>query len=282
MSSNNTPQRGRPPKKADEKRIQVNVRLLTADRESLQILADESGKPVATEAENILAKHLTRRKETNELLDRIAVRIEELEVKAQGKWHKNLMAWAAVAEMLTRVLNEDRPERIADDEAVAEVRERLWKAERRRDAIIQLLSDRGISVKRDPRPEPLLGMRARRGILSNAFTGKPPPSPRTWEKAAIDALPTETEADENTKADAQWLFDQLAMADAAVAAEEAEEAEALRPYVNAEQAGRLLAQQPQNALFRQYAESIYNLSPPIDERLAKMIERYTKTGEEGE
>lgn len=279
MSSNNVPPRGRPPKGADEKRIQVNVRLLTADRDRLQILADESGKPVATEAENILAKHLARRKETNELLDHIAATIEELEIKAHGKWHKNLMAWAAVAEMLTRVLNDYRPERMGDDEAVAEVRKNLWAAEQRRDALIQLLSDKGISVKRDPRPEPLLGMRARRGLFGNALARKPPLSPRTWEKAAIDALPAEIEADEITKAEAQWLFDELLIADAAVAALEAEEAEAMRPFIEAEQAGRLLAQ-PQN-IFLHYAASQYNrAAAPIDERLANMIAQYTKTGED--
>ena len=281
MSSDNLPQRGRPPKRADEKRIQVNVRLLIADRDKLQALADESEKPVATEAENILAKHLARRKETNELLDRIATRIEELETKAKGQWHKNLMAWAAVAEMLTRVLNDDRPERIADDEAVIEVRKKLEPAERTRDVLISMLSDRGISVKRDPRPEPLLGMRARRGLFGNALAGKPPPSPRTWERAAIDALPAETEADQKTKFEAQWLFAELLKADDAVAELETEEADAMRPYIEAEQAGRLLAR-PQNAL-AQYAALPFNaLSLPTNEPLAELVSRYTATVEESE
>ena len=279
MSSDNLSQRGRPPKRADEKRIQVNVRLLTADRERLQLLADESGRPVATEAENILAKHLARRNETNELLDRIAAQIVELEAQAKGQWQKNLMAWAAVAEMLTRILNDDRPERIADDEAVIEIRKKLEPAERRRYALIQLLSERGISVKRDPRPEPLLGMRARRGLFGNALAGKPPPSPRTWEKAAIDALPAETEDDQNTRADAQWLFGELLKADEAVAVLETEEADAMRPYIEAEQAGRLLAR-PQNALFNYL--SFNALSPLTNEPLAKQVDRYTQTGEEGE
>lgn len=270
---------GRPPKSADEKRVQVNIRLLVADRERLQSLADESGKPVATEAENILAKHLARRKETNELLDRVAAQIDELEAKAKGQWQKNLMAWAAVAEMLTRVLNDNRPERIADDEAVIEVRKKLEPAERQRYVLIKLLSDRGISVKRDPRPEPLLGMRARRGLFGNALAGKPPPSPRTWEKAAIDALPADTEADEKTKAEAQWLFDELLKADDSVAALEAEEAEAMRPYIEAEQAGRLLAR-PQNALLDYM--SFNALSPSTNKSLAEMIDQYSKTGEEGE
>lgn len=270
---------GRPPKSADEKRVQVNVRLLVTDKERLESLAVESGKPVATEAENILAKHLARRKETNELLDRIAAQIEELEAKAHGKWHKNLMAWAAVAEMLTGILYENRPERIADDEAVVEIRKKLEPAERRRYALIQLLSERGISVKRDPRPEPLLGMRARRGIFGNALAGKPPPSPRTWEKAAIDALPAETEDDEKTRAEAQWLFEELLKADEAVAALETEEAEAMRPYIEAEQAGRLLAR-PQNALLNYMAFNA--LAPSTNEPLAQVVERYTQTAEESE
>lgn len=280
MSSDNRLQRGRPPKRADEKRIQVNVRLLTADRDKLQAMADESEKPLATAAENILAKHLARRMETNDLLDRIATQIEELEGKAKGQWQKNLMAWAAVAEMLTRVLNDDRPERIGDDEAVIEIRARLEPAERRRSAIIQLLSERGISVKRDPRPEPLLGMRPRRGIFGNALAGRPPPSPRTWEKAAINALPAETEADEKAKADAQWLFEELLKADEAVAALETEEAEAMRPYIEAEQAGRLLAR-PQSAL-AQYAASFNSRLVSTNESLAVLLDKYAKTGEEGD
>lgn len=270
---------GRPPKSAEDKRVQVNIRLLATDKEKLQALSTESGKPLASEAENILAKHLSRRKETNALLDRIAIAIADLEEKAHGKWHKNLMAWAAVAEMLTRILNDDRPERIADDEAVVEVRKKLEPAERHRYVLIQLLSERGISVKRDPRPEPLLGMRPRRGLFGNANVDKPPPSPRTWEKAAIDALPFETDAEVKTKAEAQWLFAELLKADSAVAALETEEADAMRPYIEAEQAGRLLAQ-PQNALLKYGALAPYALAP--SEPIAELVDRYTNTGQEGE
>lgn len=270
---------GRPPKSAEEKRVQVNIRLLARDKEKLQALADESERPLATAAENILAKHLARRKETNELLDRIAAKIEDMEAQAKGQWQKNLMAWAAVAEMLTRILNDDRPERIADDEAVIEIRKKLEPAERHRYVLIKLLSERGISVKRDPRPEPLLGMRARRGMFGNALAGKPPPSPRTWEKAAIDALPVETEAEQKTKFEAQWLFEELLKADDTVAALEADEAEAMRPYIEAEQAGRLLAR-PQNAL-AQYATLPFNALAP-NEPIATLVDRYTKARQEGE
>jgi len=268
---------GRPPKSAEEKRVQVNIRLLATDKEKLQALADESERPLATAAENILAKHLARRKETNELLDHIATQIDELEAKAHGKWHKNLMAWAAVAEMLTRVLNDERPERIADDEAVIEIRKKLEDAEIHRDVLVSMLSDRGISVKRDPRPEPLLGMRARRGIFGNALAGKPPPSPRTWEKAAIDAMPAEVEAEQATKIEAQWLFNELLGVDNTIATLEVDEAEAMKPYIEAEQAGRQLAQ-PQSALSK-YAATMFNTrSGSTSEPLATLVDRYIKFG----
>lgn len=252
MSINNSPMRGRPPKRAEEKRIQVNVRLLTADRERLQRLADESGKPLASEAEIIMAKHLSRRPETTALLDRIANEVSRLEAAlgpkwdkeekadVQVNWTKNLTAWAAVSEMLAHVAENDRPQRIHEDENVIEIRKRLETQERIRYVTIQLLAERGVSVKVDPRPAPLLGQSLRRGLFGSATAKRP--SPREWEKAAIAAMPEGCEKEAST-----YLFDELLKLDDVIARIELEQAEAMRPYIEAEQAGRQMVT-PLNAL----------------------------------
>lgn len=76
MSSNKSTTRGRPPKAPQDKRIQVNIRLLVKDRDRLQDLANQSGKPLASEGETILANYLSRRDQTNLLLDRIGLEIQ--------------------------------------------------------------------------------------------------------------------------------------------------------------------------------------------------------------
>jgi len=230
---------GRPPKKPEDKRVQVNIRLLAKDRDRLQEIANESEKPLATEAENILAAYLNRSPETNALLDRIASEIERLEAFAKGRWHKNLMAWAAVSEMLSKIVEDDRPERIADDEAVQEIRARMKPVEDLRYAIVSLLAREGVSVKVDPRPEPYLGDR-RRGI----FGLRPQQSipSRVWERAAIEAMP-----DGLTKDKCLGLFEILESKDREIAEMELAESAAMQPYIEAEQAGRRLVTPP-NAL----------------------------------
>ena len=243
---------GRPPKSLVAKRVQVNIRLLTADRARLQSLAEESEKPLASQAEIILAKHLSRRPETNELLDRIANEISRLEAALglkwdkekkeddQVNWTKNLTAWAAVSEMLAHVADDVRPQRINEDEGVIEIRKRLEMQQRIRYVVIQFLAEQGVSVKDDPRPAPLLGGSSRRGLFGSNHPKRP--SPREWEKAAIAAMP---EGGEKNKS--FLLFDELLKSDDIIAAIELEEAEAMRPYIEAEQAGRRMVR-PLNAL----------------------------------
>ncbi|HMU20666.1 MAG TPA: hypothetical protein PKC48_00170 [Sphingorhabdus sp.] len=255
MSSDNKPVRGRPPKSADERRIQVNVRLLVADRERLQTLATDSGRPLASEAESILAKHLSRRKETNALLDRIATAIADLEEKAQGKWHKNLKAWAAVSEMLARVIEDDKPEKVKDDEIVQEVRGRINKHERLRLTAVALLANLGVSIRVDPKPAPLLGYNHQRGMFGR---GRPEPqSSRLWEQAAINAMPNG-----EAKEECQDLFNSVLKLDEIISQLEAEEVEAMRPLIEAEQEGRRLVT-PFNALLGPM------VSPPIRPNIFK-------------
>lgn len=250
---------GRPPKKPEDKRVQVNIRLLAKDRDRLQEIANESAKPLATEAENILAAYLNRSDETNALLDKIASEIERLEALAKGRWHKNLMAWAAVSEMLSKIVEDDRPERIADDEVIEEIRARLRDEEEVRYRVVALLAQRGVSVKVDPRPEPYLGDR-RRGLFGQR--GPQKASPRTWERAAIEAMP-----EDEVKRECLHLFNVLEQKDQLIAGIEAEESIAMQPYIEAEQAGRRLVTPP-NALLV-YAPGIvlgelgpFTISPP--------------------
>lgn len=232
----------RPKKPNEEKRVQVNVRLLPSDKDRLEVMAGESGKPLAAEAEAIIAQHLRRSAETNALLLHIGEQIVELEKRTLGKWHKNLTAWAAVSEMLAHIIDDNRPERISDDDVVMEVRERLQTSEARRLLSIQKLSDLGISVKVDPRPLPLLGASQGRRGLFGKIRATPPPSSRNWEKAAINAMP---EGDD--KNEAQKLFSEILKLDQVIADIEDEEDEAMRPYIEAEQAGRRIVR-PFNSL----------------------------------
>jgi hypothetical protein len=231
---------GRPPKSAEEKRVQVNIRLLAADKMKLEALASESEKPLATEAESILAKHLSRRKEVNHLLDKIADQIATLEELAKGQFHKNLKAWAAVSEMLSRVIEDDNPEKLKDDEIVQDVRAQIMKYEDLRRTGVALLAGHGISVRVDPRPSPLLGYNVRRGLFGSKRQDHQ--SSRLWEQAAINAMP-----DDEQKEECQDLFNTVVRLDEEIAKLEAEEADAMRPLIEAEQEGRRLVTPP-NAL----------------------------------
>ena len=262
MSSDKYNQRGRPPKGADERRIQVNVRLLVADRDRLQSLAAESARPLASEAESILAKHLARSDETNALLDRIALNIRDLELRAQGKWHKNLKAWAAVSEMLGQVADIDRPESLLDDEIIAAVKQQLRSAEEFRLMIISKLSDHGISVKLDPRPEPLLGRHRLRGIFGNSENAR---SPRLWERAAIEAMP-----EDSIKSEAVELFEMLCDCDERIAKFERDLDDAIRPYIEAEQAGRRLAK-PCDDLLVPLPNALATAGTPVSTLLSRYI-----------
>lgn len=95
-------------------------------------------------------------------------------------------------------------------------------------------------------------------------------------------MPAETEDDEKTRADAQWLFGELLKADEAVAALETEEADAMRPYIEAEQAGRYLAR-PQNALLQWPLNITASSSIPPAKSLLELVEKYSNmTAEESE
>lgn len=226
---------GRPRKSDEEKRVQMNIRLLPADRDKLAQLAEAAKRPLAAYAEAVLVGHLRRMEstslETRRLTDLIETKIAELEKQAKGRWHVTLKAWAAVSQMLTHVLEADRPERVSDDEFVTEAFNLQRDAEQARRAIVEKLADLGVAVNEDPKPRKLLGTENYRGLFGRVRQG----SSREWEVASIRAIP-----DEEVRGIASSLFEDLLAADEAVNDADDRFTEALKPYIEAEQEGRLL------------------------------------------
>lgn len=226
---------GRPPKSASEKRQQVNIRLLPADKDMLQQIATDTSRPLSSVAEGIIADHLARLRitspETRELTALVEQKIGELEVSAKGKWWKNLTPWAAVSEMLAHVVDGRRPEHYTDDEAVTEARSDKLDAERTRGQIVRKLADLGVAVNRDPRPIGLLGA-LRFGMFGTKSNRS---SSREWELASIKAIPDQLLAHR-----ALDTFEKLMEADSAVEAANAKLQSAIEPFLEAEQDGRRL------------------------------------------
>lgn len=263
---------GRPPKAADEKRVQVNVRVLPAHKSLLEQMASEAGKPIAAVTENIIASYLERTPQTNALLDRITDQIADLQAKAQGKWHKNLRAWAAVSEMLSFITEDMRPERLQDDEIAQPIMQDIIEKRKMRGVAIRLLAQRGITVSENPTPNALLGTYGRGGIFGRPKRDRLPS--RTWERAAIDAMPESQE-----KQDCVYLFDSIVELDAAIASRESDYGEAIQPYIVAEQEGRQLAR-PLNALLGPNLPFVPTV-PPQKNALGSLLLRYA-TNVDGE
>lgn len=215
-----------------EKRQQVNVRLLPAHREKLSRMAEAAGRPLATEAEAIIATHLARIEattpQTRKLTSFIETKIAELQDRMKGRWHKSVPAWASVSEMLAHVLDNERPDRADEDEAVQQARKQIREVEKIRIVFVEALAGLGVAVNQDPRLGNPLGARR--------FTPNPIPrqgSSREWEKASVEAMP-----DRSTRVRAAAIFDDLIRADAEVDAARDTYAEAMGPYWEAEDSGR--------------------------------------------
>lgn len=246
---------GRPPKPINEKRVQLNIRLNPADRDRLSQLAASAGKPVATYAESVLVAHLDRIEsttpETRSLIALAEQKIGEMETQTKGRWHKNLKAWAAVAQMLSHILENDRPERPNDDEVVNEAFSQQVDAVRQRQAIVEKLADLGFAVNADPNPKKMLGVESYGGLFGASPRRG---SSRTWERASIDAI-----EDNELRAKAKVLFAELEEADGLVAQAEERFRVSLQPYIEAEQEGRQIGR----AAFPSQLNALLSAAPRI-------------------
>jgi hypothetical protein len=221
----------------EDKRKQVAVRLGPKERERFQALADERASSVGAEVERLALERLAYLDrvdpETQRLFDTILERIERLQTLAsKRKWHKSLTAWSAVSEMLAHVIDDARPGDPNDDEFVGPANERHVSAIIRRQDLVHKLGDLGFAVREDPKQPTLMG--AFRGLLDPSAYDQT--SSRTWEKAAIDALPGGEMKDK-----VQALFDELLAADEEVDAAKDEWAKAMTFFWGDEQKGRRMA-----------------------------------------
>lgn len=217
----------------EQKRKQIAVRLSPQDRQRVMALAELNGSSVGAEIEQMALDQLAYIEgtdpETRELLARIGDKITEMHRLAKGKWHKNLTAWAAVTEALAHIMDNDRPESTSDDERVSEVTAMQSGAFDERYRLVGELSELGLAVKFDPGPSPLLGQ-VRHSPLSLTA---PDTSSRSWEQAAINAMP-----DNEVRLKVQAVFDQLLAADARIEQLATDWTDAMLPYWQAEQEGR--------------------------------------------
>lgn len=227
----------RPQLSDEQKRKQIAVRLSPRDRERITKQAEANGNSLGAEVEQLALDQLAYveavPEETRELLGRIASKLDFIERETKGRWFKNLAAWAAASEMLSNILDDERPERPINDDVVREALDAIREADLQRITLVAELSTMGFAVKSDPNPQGLLGAR-RHGLFGSMGSG----SSRRWERAALDAMPPG-----NLRDRVAVKFDQLCKTDQEFDDARARWAEAMQPYWEAEELGRQIARQ---------------------------------------
>lgn len=228
----------RQPLEKEQKRQQVAVRLSPDDREEIGKIAEARGTSVGAEVERLALerlRYLSRADaETQDLFDKALDRIEHLQRQAKGRWHKTLTAWSAVSEMLAHVLDDARPEDPNEDEVVAAAAAQQMAARAKRQEIVRKLGEIGFAVQEDPNQATLYGALRQGGLLGSALRERV--QSRSWERAAMDALP-----DHSMKSRVEPLFEELLQSDREVDEAAQNWSAAMTIYWQAEQEGRRLA-----------------------------------------
>lgn len=145
---------GRPAHHPGEvKKAAIAVRTAPSLRDALQAAAKEAGRSVTQEVEARLAASFDqdggrRSPETQQLLNKIAAEIAEIEAEAKAPWHRSRRTAGAVLEMFEKKpqhwIRTDDPD---DDELVADAWEQWRAAREKRDEVIRALRGLGVIPK---------------------------------------------------------------------------------------------------------------------------------------
>ena len=146
---------GRPPMPKNKQRQQLNIRLSAEEKSALIGRARANGRSLAAEAEARLAESLTieatHDQQTRDLVAMILDQIVTIQADTKKRWHKDLMTWAATAQMLghgpVRRFHPDKPH---EDEIVRAAQEAMRKNADAKLRTLTVLRDHGISASWRP------------------------------------------------------------------------------------------------------------------------------------
>lgn len=218
---------GRPRKKPEDLRKIATLRLYPEVRRKLENAATKAERSFAADLEARLVATCDLDHRGVELVQAIAKEIFHIEKKITRKgWHKDLKTWAVVAEML-RIgpVNDFRPHLPQNDEIVIAAFEMLEILEQDRSDLIEQLGSMGIAARQDP--DKAVGGEAGLTMLPD----------RTRSKARLMCEKLD-DAEESTRA--ANLLEQIIQIDEQYRKVKADFEGTLRPYLEAEKAGRKL------------------------------------------
>lgn len=172
MSSNKG---GRPAHHAGEvKKAAIAVRTAPSIRDALKKAADEAGRSVTQEVEARLSASLEvdggqRSPETEQLLNRIAGEIADIEGNTKKRWHKDRKTAGAVLEMLDQMpkrwIRTDDP---YEDEFVKEAWDALYAIQLEREQLTNYLKETGFVLT--PINMGGRGMMGGRGLFNSPYS----------------------------------------------------------------------------------------------------------------
>ena len=218
---------GRRPKDDSEKRKLIGARFDPEAFDFIERQASANGRSVGAEVEARVAATIGLDAEGLELAGMIAREIAIIQKITGKRWHRDLKTWAAVKEMLERgPIDERRPDRPQDDEALNAAFERLktLKDERRR--IVDQFAEVGLAIMEDPTSKV-------NAFFINALAAMD--GGRSVARTTIEGAP-----ESNDKVTALRLLDRLLELDVLIPQADKELNDLLTPYVDAGAEGALL------------------------------------------
>ena len=129
----------------------MTLRLDPSVRHRLEMAAKKAGKRFSLDLEARILATSDLDQKGIELVHAISRQISQIQKMTDVKWHRQLKAWSAVAEML-RIgpIHEFNPDPPENDEDVTAAFERLEVIQRSRSDLIDRLADMGIAARQDP------------------------------------------------------------------------------------------------------------------------------------
>lgn len=221
----------RPAKIESEKRQLIGARFDPAPRKQLVDYAESAGISPGAEVEKRVLATLAFDEQGLQLIAEIGAEIQAIQAGTGKRWHKDLMTWAAVMDMLrTGPMMQRSPDNPQDDEVVMDAYGRFRELSDERKKLVEAATSAGWTWTLDPKPRNALTPSG--GLFGNALAAFAA-NPREAERNFIMSLP-----DNEGRAKVVEAHEHLCSLDEEIADAEREWLAALAPYWDKEDEGR--------------------------------------------
>lgn len=222
----------RPTKSDSEKRQLIGARFDPEHRKQLVDYANSAGISPGAEVEKRILATLAFDEQGLHLISEIGAEVQAIQAGTGKRWHKDLMTWAAVMDMLrTGPMMQRNPDDPNEDDVVIDAHRQFRQLSDKRQKLVDAAVEAGWNWSPDPKP------RKQTGGLSGALFGMAQApfarGTREAERNYIESLP-----DGEGKTMVLKLHDQLCDLDEKVAEAEQAWVAALVPYWDKEDEGR--------------------------------------------